>query len=72
MVCPVYYLSRGFSFTLHPGLILRYTFIDFIDCAFAGITILFLEYSGQDIDLSGGAIQVVIGEFAPPGLWPRL
>src|SRR3990172_4605451 len=51
---------------LQLGLILRHALIDFIGCALAGIAILFLEQADEDVELAGGTLQIVVGEFAPP------
>src|SRR5215208_986412 len=48
--------------------ILGHTPVDLLDCMFAGITILFLKQTNQDIKFSGGSFQIVVGEFAPPRL----
>jgi hypothetical protein len=66
-------LSGGFGF-LQAGFILGHAPVDFLDCMLAGVAILFLKQTSQDIELSGGPFQIVIGEFAPPrlGLAPDL
>lgn len=40
--------------------------IDFLDCALAGVALLFLEQSGEDIKIDGGPIQIVIGKSSSP------
>jgi len=38
--------------------------IDFIDRALVGVAVLFLKQTGEDIELTGGPFQIVVGEFA--------
>ena len=37
-----------------------------IGCALAAVTILFLKQASQDLELTGGPIQIIVCEFAPP------
>ena len=59
------FTGGGFSFLFQAGLILRNALIDFRVGALAGIAILFLKQAGEDIELAGGPIQIIVGEFAP-------
>jgi hypothetical protein len=53
---------------VQTGFILCDAPVDLPGCTLAGIAILFLKQSGEDVELAGSSIQIVIGESAPPGL----
>src|SRR5215208_3572547 len=56
----------GFCFPVHVGLKLRHALIDLLDCALAGVAVLFLKQTSENIELTSGPFQIVVGEFAPP------
>ena len=60
------FTGGGYSFLFQAGLILCHALIDFLDCALAGIAILFLKQADEDVELAGGPLQIVVGELAPP------
>jgi hypothetical protein len=39
--------------------------IDFLGCALTGVAIFFLKQAGQDVELAGGPLQIVVREFSP-------
>src|SRR5271157_2075714 len=52
-------------FALQAGLVLCHALVDLLNGALAGMAILFLKQTGQDIELAGGPIQIVVVEFSP-------
>jgi hypothetical protein len=56
----------GRSLLLQVSFKRRHVLVDFIGCALAAVTILFLKQASQDLELTGGPIQIIVCEFAPP------
>jgi hypothetical protein len=60
-------LMSGFGYILGElGVICRKAFIDLGFGLLPGVTIFFLEYSGQGLELAADTSEVVVGKFAPP------
>jgi hypothetical protein len=67
-VYPLRSLGWGGRWLLFQAdLVMRNTLIDFIGGILAGIAVLFLQHASQNIEFAIGPLQVVVGEFAPPG-----
>src|SRR4030042_1273559 len=60
--------AEGCGLGPRAGLILLHAFVDLVDGALMGVSVLLLKQARQDIELAGGSIQIVVGELAPPGL----